>query len=153
MATYGVTTAAVAATANGLTLSSTSRPTQAQVETWITQAASMASAAIRAAGADPATVEADSTGEGYSLAAQYVTADAASLAITAQDRQQSDLARMYADRARDLLRDLRTWAGSLGDQRSTAEGAPGLAWAPYQYATDQTPTADATFLSLPSGQL
>lgn len=153
MATYGVTAAMISATANGMALSSTTRPTQAQVETWIGQSALRASAAIRATGADPATVEAATTSEGYALAQQYVTADAAAVTIAARDRADGELARMYSSRAKDLLNDLRTYAAALGDQRATGEGAPGLTWAPVQYATDTAPTKDAQFWSRASGQL
>lgn len=153
MATYGVTAAMIAATANGMLLSSSTRPTQAQVETWIGQSALRASAAIRAAGADPATVEAATASEGYALAQQYVTADAAAVTIAARDRADGELARMYASRAKDLLNDLRTYAAALGDQRATGEGAPGLTWAPVQFATDDAPTRDARYWSSRTGQL
>lgn len=153
MATYGVTAAMISATANGMSLSSSTRPTQAQVEAWIGQSALRASAAIRAAGADPATVEAATTSEGYALAQQYVTADTAAITIAARDRADGELARMYASRAKDLLTDLRTYAAALGDQRATGEGAPGLTWAPVQYATDTAPTKDAAYWSNRTGQL
>lgn len=153
MATYGVTAAMITATANGMSLSTTTRPTQAQVETWIGQSALRASAAIRAAGADPATVEAATTSEGYALAQQYVTADVASLTVAARDRADGELSRMYASRARDLLSDLRTYAAALGDQRATGEGAPGLVWDPAAYATDTAPTKDAAFWGNARGQL
>lgn len=153
MATFGTTAAMISAMANGLAFTSTSRPTQAQVETWIGQSGLRAAAAIRAAGADPATVEAATTSEGYALAQQYVTADTASIALAARDRTDGELARMLASRAKDLLTDLRTYAAALGDQRATGEGSPGLTWAPVQYATDTAPTRDATFWSSRTGQI
>lgn len=151
--TWGVTTAAVAAMANGVSLTTTSRPTTAQVTTWIGQCAARAAAAIRGAGADPDTVALDVAGEGYLLAQSYTTAAAAAITLRAQDRRNSDLADVFERDARMMLDDLRKLAAALGDQRATGTDAPGLAYAPYMDATDQTPTRDAAFYSNPTGQL
>lgn len=151
--TWGVTAAAVAATANGLNLSATSRPTQAQVETWIGWCAARASAAVRATGADPDTLALDTSGEGYLLAQQYTTQAAAALTLRAQDRRNTELADALAEDARTLLDDLRRYAAALGDQRADATDTPGLAYAPYMDDTDQAPTQDAAFWSRASGQL
>lgn len=153
MATYGVTTSEIEAMANGLSITSTSRPSQSQVETWIEQTAARASAALRAAGADPATVEADTASEGHALCAQYVTYATAALTITARDRVESELARTYRDQARDILSDLRTLAPALGDSRDTSTDAPGQAWAPYMGATDTAATDDAAFWANRRGQI
>jgi hypothetical protein len=153
MATFGVLTIAISAMANGMTFSATTRPSTAQVETWIDQASNRASSAIRAANADPDTVALDATGEGYSLAAQYVTADVASLAVAAMDRRDTQLAETFRRRAADLLRDLREWAGALGNQRVSSEGTPGLVEAEVMFATDQLATRDASYWKTARGQL
>lgn len=153
MATFGVTSAAISAMANGMTFSTSTRPTTAQVETWIGQASNRASSAIRAANADPDTVALTATGEGYSLAAQYVTADVASLAVAAMDRRDTQLAETFRRRASELLRDLREWAGALGNQRATGEGTPGLVESDVMFASDREPTRDARYWNAARGQL
>lgn len=152
-ASYGVTAADVAATANGMSFSATSRPTSTQVAAWIVQANARVSAAIRSAGADPDTVVLDSAGEAYQLAVQYVTYDASYRALAAQERRESDLARTYRLEARDILEQIRTLAPALGDQRTVDTDSPGLVYADYIGAADQTPTADATFWANPTGQI
>ena len=153
MPTYGVTTTDVEAMANGMALTSSTRPTAAQVEMWIEQHAARASAAVRGAGADPATVEADTASEGYALCAQYVTLAASAQTVVARDRADSDLARTYRDQATTILGEIRTLASALGDSRDTSVDAPGQVYAPVMSAVSDAPTADAAFWSNPRGQI
>lgn len=153
MANFGVTTAAIEAMANGMTLSATSRPSSTQVSAWIGQSARRASSAIRAAGADPDSIDLAGEGEGYDLAAQFVQYDAASLTLLARDREETGIAKAYREQAAQILKEIRTWAAALGDQRNTGTDAPGLTYAPVFDAVDELPTKDAAFWRNATGQL
>jgi len=152
-ATYGVDAEAVSARANGMAFSSTTRPSEAQVDRWIAQHSGRVDTVIRARGLTPATVHDATTSEVYLAAQCYVESAVAAAAMRARDRVDSELARAYASDAEAQLKTLMTWAPAFGDLRPAAPTSGIMHASGAPDGRPARPTGDAAFLGSSDGRL
>jgi hypothetical protein len=120
MALFGLTVAAITANIHGVSITATTSPSTADVESWIDMYSGIASGIFESKGIDPSTLDSGSSGYSYGrdVVMRYTVARTL---MSVQGR--FDHAQVEEASADKALRRLETWAGVIGSSALSAEGS------------------------------